>query len=170
MPDKKVNHLSKLPIEAMKESVAAEPKELCTEEEVLSVLRDLRNAVDNMSYIPHTPTVDNPALSDEYIFDNNDEKLVLKDLTKLNFVGKIKDVGKGAKRRLKQGLPQEYLYVFKYSCKLLRRDAQESGINWENVLIYIKINNRKVPNKKIFIISFHKNRPKRIEAENQRKK
>lgn len=161
MPDEKVGHLIKLPIDSIDENVDAEPKEPYTEEEVLGVLSDLRNAVDNMSYIPQTPTVDNPALSDEYIFDTNDENLVLKDLTKLNFVGKIKDVGKGAKRRIKQGLPQEYLYVFKYPCKLARRDAQESGTNLDSVLIYIKINDRKVPDKKLFIVSFHKNRPKR---------
>jgi len=40
----------------------------------------------------------------------------------------------------------------------MRRDAaiDES----EDVLIYIKINNRKVPYKKVFIVSFHKNRSK----------
>lgn len=160
MKDEKIGHLIKLPIDAIRENVDAEPKVPCTEEEVISVLHDLRIAVDNQSYIPQTPTEDNPALSDNYIFDINDENLVLKDLTRLNFVGKIKDVGKGAKRRMKQGLPQEYLYVFKYPCKLSRRDAQESGIKLDNVLIYIKINNRKVPNKKLFIVSFHKNRPK----------
>ena len=85
---------------------------------------------------------------------------VLKDLTEINFVGKIKDVGKGAKKRLEKGLPQEYLYVFKYPCKLKRRDADYSGITNDNVLIYIKINDRKIPYKKVFIISFHKNRIK----------
>lgn len=85
---------------------------------------------------------------------------VLKDLTEINFVGKIKDVGKGAKKRLEKGLPQEYLYVFKYPCKLKRRDADYSGITNDNVLIYIKINDRNIPYKKVFIISFHKNRIK----------
>ena len=77
-----------------------------------------------------------------------------------NFVGKIKDVGKGAKKRLEKGLPQEYLYVFKYPCELRRRDADESGIVKEKLIIYIKINNRKIPYKKVFIVSFHKNRVK----------
>ena len=63
-----------------------------------------------------------------------------------NFVGKIKDVGKGAKKRLEKGLPQEYLY--------------DSGIVKEKLIIYIKINNRKIPYKKVFIVSFHKNRVK----------
>lgn len=160
MQDEKIGHFIKLPIGAIKENVYAEPKEPCSEAEVLSILQDLRSAVDNMSYFPHTPTDDNPALSDDYIFDTEDENLMLKDITQLNFVGKIKDVGKGAKRRLKQGLPQEFLYVFQYPCKLARRDAQESGTNMENVLIYIKINDRKVPKEKLFIVSFHKNRPK----------
>lgn len=84
--------------------------------------------------------------------------LVLNDLKESNFVGKIKDVGKGAKKRVAKGLSQEYLYVFKYPCKLQRRDAEHNGINNEDVLIYIKINNRKTPYKKVFIISFHKNR------------
>lgn len=160
MQDDKMGHLIKLPIDAINENVYAEPKEPCTEAEIISILQDLRSAVDNMSYIPQTPTDDNPALSDDYIFDTEDENLVLKDITKLNFVGKIKDVGKGAKRRLQQGFPQEYLYVFKYPCKLARRDAQNSKINIENVLIYIKINDRKIPQKKLFVVSFHKNRPK----------
>ena len=64
------------------------------------------------------------------------------------------------KKRLEKGLPQEYLYVFKYPCKLKRRDADYSGITNDNVLIYIKINDRKIPYKKVFIISFHKNRIK----------
>lgn len=63
-------------------------------------------------------------------------------------------------KKKEKGLPQEYLYVFKYPCKLNRRDAQESGIISENLLIYIKINNRKIPHEKLFIVSFHKNRPK----------
>ena len=158
MADDRIGHLIKLPMDTIKETVDAEPKVPCTEEEVMSVLHDLCCAVDDESYISPTPTLDNPALSDDFIFDNEDEKLVLKDLTKLNFVGKIKDVGKGAKKRLEKGLPQEYLYVFKYPCKLARRDVQESGINLDNVLIYIKINDRKIPNKKVFIVSFHKNR------------
>ena len=161
MIGEKIGHFTKLPLNAIKENVDADPKEPCTEAEVISVLHDLYIAVDNKSYIPHTPTADNPALSDDYIFDTEDENLVLKDLTKHNFVGKIKDVGKGAKRRIQQGLPQEYLYVFKYPCKLVRRDSQENQMDSDNVLIYIKINDRQVPNKKLFIVSFHKNRPKR---------
>ena len=85
---------------------------------------------------------------------------ILKDLKEANFVGKIKDVGKGAKKRLEKGLPQEYLYVFKYPCELRRRDADDSGIVKEKLIIYIKINNRKIPYKKVFIVSFHKNRVK----------
>lgn len=160
MEEEKSGHFTKLPLDTIRENVDAEPKEPYTEAEIVSVLHDLRIAVDNKSYIPQTATAENPALSDDYIFDTDDENLVLKDLTQLNFVAKIKDVGKGAKRRMQQGYPQEYLYVFKYPCKLQRRDAQESNTDSENVLIYIKINNRKIPDKKLFIISFHKNRPK----------
>lgn len=160
MADVQIGHFIKLPMDAIAENVHAEPKEHCTEAEIINVLRDLSIAVDTKSYIPQTPTVDNPALSDDYIFDTNDENIILKDLTTKNFVGKIKDVGKGAKRRLNEGLPQEYLYVFKYPCRLERRDAQDSGTVSDNVLIYIKINDRHVPDKKLFIVSFHKNRPK----------
>lgn len=161
MTKDKAGHITKLPIGAITEHVDADPKEPCTDAELLNVLQDLDTAVNNGEYIPETPTADNPALSDDYVFDSGDENFILKDLTKVNFVGKIKDVGKGAKKRLAQGYPQEYLYVFKYPCKLERRDAQESGTVSENVLIYIKINNRKVPYEKVFIVSFHKNRPKR---------
>lgn len=158
MVEEKLGHLTKLPIDAIDEEVSAEPKVECLSSEVLEVLKDLRVAVDKKSYQPQAPIVDNPSLSDDYIFDTEDENMVLKDLTEINFVGKIKDVGKGAKKRLEKGLPQEYLYVFKYPCRLQRRDADESGIDNENVLIYIKINDRKTPYKKVFIISFHKNR------------
>lgn len=109
MAKEKMGHVVKLPRDAIRESVDAEPQELCTDAEVQIVLQELRVAVDNESYVPQTPTPENPALSDDYIFDTNDENLILKDLTKENFVGKIKDVGKGAKLRREKGLPQEYL-------------------------------------------------------------
>lgn len=159
MEDEKIGSFIKLSMDAFEESVSAEPKVSCTEEELFQILHDLSVAVNDKAYIPQTATRDNPSLSDDYIFNDNDESLILLDLTKANFVAKIKDIGKGAKNRIKQGLPQEYLYVFKYPCKLARRDAQESGIDSDRVLIYIKINVRKVPYKKVFIISFHKNRP-----------
>lgn len=161
MTEDKLGHIKKLPMNAIKEIVDADPKEKCTEKEILKILQDLYIAVDNKSYIPQVSTVENPALSDDYIFDTNDQNIILKDLTKLNFVGKIKDLSKGSKRRVKQGLPQEYLYVFKYPCKLARRDAQESGTDYDKVLIYIKINNRQLPEKKLFIVSFHKNRSRK---------
>lgn len=151
-------HLLKLPIDAIDETVEAEPQVSYSEEEISEVLKDLYIAVDKKTYIPQTPTAENPALSDDYIFDTTDENLVLKDLKRENFVGKIKDLSKGAAKRRAKGLPEEYLYVFKYACKLLRRDAQNGGA--EDVLIYIKINDRKVPFEKVFVISFHKNKPK----------
>lgn len=158
MPNEKLGHLTKLPIDAINEIVSAEPKVECPNAELSEVLKDLKKSVERKDYIPQTPTPDNPSLSDDYIFDTEDENLVLNDLKESNFVGKIKDVGKGAKKRVAKGLSQEYLYVFKYPCKLQRRDAEHSGITNEDVLIYIKINNRKTPYKKVFIISFHKNR------------
>lgn len=157
MVEEKLGHLTKLPIDAIDEEVSAEPKVECPSSELLGVIEDLRVAVDERDYKPQAPTEENPSLSDDYVFDTQDENMVLKDLTEINFVGKIKDVGKGAKKRLKLGLPQEYLYVFKYPCRLKRRDADDSGVDNENVLIYIKINDRKIPYKKVFIISFHKN-------------
>ncbi len=150
--------MTKLPIGAIPETITANPQVPCTPSELNDVLIDLHQAVDNEDYISPTPTVDNPALSDDYIFDTEDQNLILKDLSMVNFVGKIKDLGKGATKRTQQGFPQEYLYVFQYPCKLMRRDAQSSGCIAEDVLIYIKINDRKIPYKKVIIISFHKNR------------
>ena len=158
MEEGKCGNFKKLTISACSETVEAEPKVECTEKEILDVLVDLSAAVDAKDYVIQTPTKENPSLSDDYIFDTNDENLILKDLAIENHVGKIKDLSKGAMRRKSSGLPQEYLHVFQYPCSLKRRDAQESGIVSENVLIYIKINDRKIPYKKVFIISFHKNR------------
>jgi len=156
----KVGHLVKLPLDAIKESVEAEPRVAYCEEEIREVLCDLYAAVDKKTYIPQTPTADNPALSDDYIFDTIDENLVLKDLKRDNFVGKIKDLSKGAANRKARGFPEEFLYVFKYACKLMRRDADPSALKTEDILIYIKINDRKTPYEKVFVISFHKNKPK----------
>lgn len=161
MEEDKIGHLVKLPINSIVENVDAEPSIPCSEEEVRQVLWDISAAVDKKTYVPQTPTSDNPALSDDYIFDTNDENLVLKDLTKEIFVGKIKDLSKGAAKRKENGYPPEYLHVFKYPCEMRRRDAQESGVISEKVLIYIKVNDRKIPSKRVFIISFHKNKPKK---------
>lgn len=159
MADEKLGHLTKLPIDSIKEVVLVKPQVECSKSEILRVLKDIKTAVGGRDYVPQAPTRDSPSLSDEYIFDTNDEELILKDLSSNNFVGKIIDVGKGAKKRLENGLPQEYLYVFKYPCKLQRRDA-DIDEDLDNVLIYIKINNRKVPYRKVIIVSFHKNRIK----------
>lgn len=160
MAEEKIGHLIKLPLNSLGENVSAEPKVECSSLEVLQVLDDLRVAVDAQNYIEPTPTAQNPALSDDYIFDLDDQNYILRDLREANFVGKIKDVGKGAKKRLQRGFPQEYLYVFKYLCELQRRDAEDSGIDTEELVIYIKINNRKIPYEKVIVISFHKNRGK----------
>ena len=151
-------HVTKLPIGAIPGTVTANPQVPCTPSELNTVLMDMHRAVDNEDYISPTPTVDNPSLSDDYIFDTEDQNMILKDLSMVNFVGKIKDLGKGAIKRIQQGFPQEYLYVFQYPCKLMRRDAQSSGCIADDVLIYIKINDRQIPYKKVIIISFHKNR------------
>ncbi|MFI3238350.1 MAG: hypothetical protein R3Y47_10055 [Lachnospiraceae bacterium] len=160
MKEDKIGNLLKISLESFEERVCANPQVDCLQGEIVRVLKDLSKAVTRSEYVPSTPTTDNPSLSEDYIFDTNDEKLVLKDLTKEHFVAKIKDLGKGACNRKQKGLQQEYLYVFQYPCKMYRRDLEESGIDLENVLIYIKINNRKVPYKKIFVVSFHKNRIK----------
>lgn len=151
-------YVQKISLDTISEIVEGEPKVEASHEEIINVLKDLYIAVDKRDYIPQTPTEENPALSDDYVFDTNDQNLVLKDLKEDNFVAKIIDVSKGAERRRQKGLPQEYLYVFKYACKLMRRDATIDEL--EDVLIYIKINNRKIPYKKVYIVSFHKNRPK----------
>lgn len=135
MEEGKIGNLLKLPINSIVEKVDAEPEISCLEQEIIQVLYDLSAAVDAKNYVTQTATSKNPALSDDYIFETNDENLVLKDLTKENFVGKVKDLSKGSAKRREKGYPQEYLYVFKYPCRMLRRDAQESGIISENVLI-----------------------------------
>ena len=160
MREEKTEHVVKLPIDAIDEPVEATPQVPCSLNELINVLQDLSKAVDEKSYIPQTPTTDNPALSDDYVFDTSDENKILKDLKNENFVGKVLDLSKGAEKRRQKGFPQEYLYVFKYPCKLMRRDAEESGISYEQILIYIKVNNRKIPHKKVIVVSFHKNRPK----------
>ena len=160
MADEQLGHLWKIPIESVEQSVEAKPQVHCSPPEIAQMLQDLYAAVENKAYVPQTPTPDNPALSDDYIFDTEDENLILKDLKEENFVGKIKDLSKGAAKRKEKGFSQEYLYVFQYPCRLLRKDAQESGIVSENILIYIKINNRKTPYEKVFIISFHESKEK----------
>lgn len=160
MEEDKLGHIVRLSLDAINEPVEAEPRLTYTEEEISNVLKDLYGAVDMENYVPPTSTKDNPALSDEYIIETQDMNLVLKDLNRDNFVGKIKDLSKGAAKRKARGFPEEYLYVFKYACKLSRRDADANGVKDENILIYIKINSRKVPYNKVFLISFHKNNPK----------
>ena len=160
MESDKLGHLVKLPLDAINELVEAEPKVSFTEDEISEVLRDLYDAVDKKTYVAQTPTDDNPALSDDNIFDTNDENLVLKDLKRENLVGKIRDLSKGAIKRREKGYPEEYLYVFKYACRIKRRDVEFSESEDDNILIYIKINDRKIPFEKVFVVSFHKNRPK----------
>ena len=160
MTEDKQGHLVKLPPNAMNERIEAAPQVACSEEELAEVLGDIYEAVKENVYISPTPTSENPALSDEYVFDTGDQNLILMDLKREHFVGKILDLSRGAARRRTQGYPQEYLYVFEYACKLLRRDVYTSGVVSENVLIYIKVNDRKIPYRKVFIISFHKNKPR----------
>ena len=158
--DHKKGHFKPLPINSITENVVVQPNVTCSDSEVSNVLADLKKAVEDESYVPATPTVQNPSLSDDYIFDKEDEKMILSNLKLVNFVGKALDLSKGAEKRKKHRLPQEYLYVFKYPCELIKRDADTSGVDKENVLIYIKINDRKMPNQIVFVVSFHKNRPK----------
>ena len=120
--------VQKLSLSVIDETVDAEPKVEASQEEIKNVLNDLYVAVDNSEYIPQTPTEENPALSDDFIFDTKDQNFVLKDLEEDNFVAKIKDISKGAERRRQKGLPQEYLYVFKYACKYLHLTQRLSAV------------------------------------------
>lgn len=158
MPEENIIHVIKLPITLTTESVEAAPVVGYSEKEVLVVLTALYDAVDAKAYIPSTPTKDNPALSDDYIFDVDDEMHILKDLTMEHFVAKVKDLSKGAARRKSMGFPPEFLYVFRYHCRLMRRDSAKADDPYETLVIYIKINYRTIPGKKVFVISFHKNR------------
>lgn len=153
-------HFAKLRLEDISEVIEAEPRVECFDYEVKMILDDVNHAVDNKNYIPPTPTEENPALSDDYIFDTEDVNLILQDLNCDNFVAKILDLSKGAKKRKAKGYPQEYLYVFKYACRLSRLDVNTSGVEYDKVLIYIKINSRKIPINKVYIVSFHKNNVK----------
>ncbi len=158
MEHEQVNgHVSKLPINAIPQTIRATPAVAATQDEVEEILKALYAAVEAGTYIPASPTTENPALSDNYIFNLKDEQQILLDLTFENFVTKILDVGKGSKRRISMGYPQEYLYVFKYPCQLQPRDQNE--VERKNVLIYIKLNYRTVPNQMMFIVSFHENHP-----------
>lgn len=158
MEEVRESNFKKISLDILKETVIAEPKVPCSEQEILDILHDLAAAVDAGDYVVQTPTGENPSLSDDYIFDIEDENRILRDLTPVDHVAKIRDLSKGAVKRRDKGLPQEYLHVFQYPCSLQRRDAQESRILNENILIYIKINVRRVPYEKVFVISFHKNR------------
>ena len=160
MSDEKVGNIQKIPLDMINELVTAEPQVPCSEDELKEVLNDIHKAADSRNYYPQVSTPDNPALSDDYVFDSKDESYILKDLQKENFVGKVKDLSKGAKKRREKGYPDEYLYVFKYGCKLTKRICEEEKIVQENVLIYIKVNDRKVPYKSVIIVSFHKNKRK----------
>lgn len=69
MDNGKSKHFTELSLDAFTECVEADPKVPYTADELEMVLRDLVNAVVEESYITATPTVDNPALSDDYVFD-----------------------------------------------------------------------------------------------------
>ncbi len=132
------------------------PEAPYTEAEVQDIVKELHKSVENKDY-KITYSDKYKALFEKYVLESRDTDKILLDLQDTDFVGKIVDVGKGAKKRLEKGLPQEYLYVFQYPCELKRRDAEESGIEEERILIYIKINHRIVPYNLVFIISFHEN-------------
>lgn len=64
--------VQKLSLSVIDETVDAEPKVEASQEEIKNVLNDLYVAVDNSENIPQTPTEENPALSDDFIFDTKD--------------------------------------------------------------------------------------------------
>jgi len=137
------------------ELVTAEPQVQCSEDELNLVLNDIYNAVTNGTYI--FPFDDRNNLFDEYIFKPKDQDYILKDLSKENFVGKIKDLSKGSLKRKEKGYPDEYLFVFKYACKVFRKE-DINKTSQEKIMIYIKINDRKNPNNVLIVVSFHRNR------------
>ena len=138
------------------DQIDVRPEAPYTEAEVQDIVKELHKSVENKDYTI-TYSDKNRALFEKYVLESSDIDKILLDLQETDFVGKIVDVGKRAKKRLEKGLPQEYLFVFQYPCELKRRDAEESGIEEERILIYIKINHRKVPYNRVFIISFHEN-------------
>lgn len=158
MEGDKPKHYRKIPLDEIDEEVEAEPQVECQNAEVEEMLRDLFRALKEDTCIFPRATDKNPSLSDDYVFDKEDQTMILEDLKIENFVAKIQDLGKGAKIRIAKGLPQEYLYVFRYACRLYKRESIEGKYDFEKVLLYIKINNRKNPRKVVFVVSFHKNR------------
>ena len=148
-------NIVKLSLDDYDELVTAEPQVLCTDDELNLVLNDIYIAVENGTYI--FPYDERNNLFDEYIFKPKDQDYILKDLSKENFVGKIKDLSKGSLKRKEKGFPDEYLYVFKYACKVFRKE-DINKTSQEKIMIYIKINDRKIPNNVLIVVSFHKNR------------
>ncbi len=155
-----IGHFRKLPMTGVYEQVSAGPKVACTEIEKQLVLADIHKAAEEGNYKPALPTEDNPSLSRDYIFDSNDEANVIKDLKVENFIAKIEDIGKGAEKRKAKGLPKEFLYVFAYPCELVYRLEVDNKIVKKELIIYIKINDRKEPIKQVIVVSFHENHPK----------
>jgi hypothetical protein len=143
-----IGHFRKLPMAGVCEQVSAGPKVACTEMEKQMLLADVHEAAKTGEYKPALPTEDNPSLSRDYIFDSNDEASVLKDLKIENFIAKIEDKSKGAEKRKEKGLPEEFLYVFAYPCELLCRSEDDSKNARKELIIYIKINNRREPKKR----------------------
>ena len=157
MTDEPKQHVCKLPLEESDEEVHARPRVESTQEEVTSILKELRGAVSEQNYAPPSPRGDELDLMTEYLLYPEDMEGILLDLKEENFVDKVRDMSEGGRRRVRKGFPPEFPFVFKYYCKLIRRDSGEKIIR-DNVLIYIKINIRTVPNHIVFVISFHKNR------------
>lgn len=109
MDNDKSKHFTELSLDAFTECAEADPKVPYTADELEMVLRDLVNAVVEESYITATPTVDNPALSDDYVFDSEDEKTILKSIGIQHFVGKNSRCGKRCcqtqEKRISAGVP-----------------------------------------------------------------
>lgn len=138
------------------EEVTAEPQVPCSEQEVLSVLNDIYIAVNNDSY--YCPRDErNYSFFSYFNINKKEQDFILKDLTYSNFVAKIKNLNENSKARKLKGYPDEYLYVFKYPCEIYKRDDIKLLFP-QKVMIYIKINNRKIPNKIVIVVSFHENR------------
>jgi hypothetical protein len=152
-----IGHFRKLPMTGVNERVSAEPKVACTEMEKQMLLADIHEAAETGDYKPALPTEDNPSLARDYIFDSNDEANILKDLKAENFIAKVKDKSKGAKKRKAKGLPEEFLYVFAYPCELDCRSEEDGKTSKKELIIYIKINDRREPIKQVIVVSFHEN-------------
>lgn len=123
--------------------------------EIDTLLKEINRAIETGNY-RFQPREELAELELEYVVDEELRLKILKSLKASDFRAKVKDKSKKAYVRIKNNYPPEALYIFKCKRNLLMRNPTAGQNNVENVKLYIKINNRTIPNKIMLIVSFHK--------------